>query len=77
MTPMQRQAALEKIAAEDTAFTVWKKSYEECVEKFYTYSDGQPEDVQNILCGYAEAGRLMYQRLVNLACEHMHFPDET
>ena len=40
---------------------------------FYGFSNAQPEDVKNFLWGYADAGRMMQQRKVNLACEYMEF----
>lgn len=68
-----RQQELYSIAEKDMIYQTWAKSYEACREDFTRFANRQPEDVRNFLYGYAECGRLMYQRMVNLACEHMIF----
>ena len=69
-------ARLEQIAQADDIFRLWSRSQEEYAAAFAAFADGQPDEVQNLLWGYAEAGRLKYQRMVNLACMHMVFPEE-
>lgn len=76
MTVLERQDTLMRIAKDDAAFQAWEKSYRDSESGFMQYADAQSEELRNILYGYAESGRLMYQRLVNLACEHMVFPDK-
>lgn len=76
MTAPERQASLFEFAEQDESYTLWKASYQEYMPQFDAYADAQPEDIRNILRGYGESGRLMYQRVVNLACEHMVFLKE-
>ena len=64
---------LEQLAAQDNIYCLWKKSYQESAEAFAEFADRQPEEIRNILWTYAESGRLMQQRKVNLACEYMEF----
>ena len=71
-----RHNQLLKIAQQDMIYLTWEKSFEECQEKFSQFADSQPEELRTILCGYADCGRMAQQRLVNLACENMIFPEE-
>lgn len=68
-----KERKLESIASEDTVYSLWRKNYEEYAPQFAAFANAQPEDIRNVLWGYAESGRLMQQRKVNLACEHMDF----
>lgn len=72
-----RQDRLLDLAQKDRIYLAWEHSYEECCEAFFRFANVQTEDVRNMLYGYADCGRLAQQRLVNLACEKMRFPDET
>lgn len=74
MNEQEKLRKLEALATQDPAWQAWRRSYEASREEFQALADAQPEEVRNILYGYAEGGRLMYQRLVNLACTHMEFP---
>ncbi len=67
---------LNTIAGSDSVYLVWKETYEAAADEFEAYANQQPDDVRQILWAYAESGRLMNQRLVNLACEHMRFPQK-
>lgn len=70
-----RMKKLESLAGEDEAYRVWQGSFLAYAAAFQRYADSQPEAIREILWGYAESGRLMNQRLVNLACENMEFPE--
>lgn len=72
----ERLRRLQQAAGQDEVYMVWKNSYHESVEKFDRFIKWCPRKVRNFLCGYAECGRLMMQRMVNLACIYMEFPDE-
>lgn len=72
----QNLDCLNIIADQDESYTIWKKTFHESAPQFEAYANSQPEEIRNILWGYAESGRLMYQRLVNLACEQMDFPNQ-
>ena len=71
-----RLEELLRIAEEDGIFQVWSQSYEDCRESFYRFAASQPEEIRNMLYGYADCGRMMMQRMINLACEYMIFPKE-
>jgi len=72
----QRRRKLYQIAQQDSIYQAWARSFEDCREAFTQFANAQPEDIRNILYGYADCGRMMQQKLVNLACEHMRFPEE-
>ena len=72
----QRQDRLLKIAETDLIYQTWALSFADCQEAFAEFAASQPEDIRNMLYGYGDCGRMMQQRLVNLACLHMVFPDE-
>ena len=71
----EKERKLEGLAQKDKIYLMWKNCYEESAEKFHAFANGQPEDIRNFLYEFAESGRLMQQRKVNLACEHMVFID--
>lgn len=71
-----RMERLQQLAQQDSIYQVWEKSYYEFSSKFHRIVRWCPKRIRNILFGYAESGRLMMQRMTNLACEHMEFPDE-
>ena len=73
---LDAQKKLRDLAQEDFIYQTWAKSYEACKEAFATFAGAQPEEIRNMLYGYADCGRLAQQRLVNLACEYMIFPKE-
>lgn len=72
----QKQQKLLEIAAEDEVYCVWKNSKKTFAATFQDFLDSQPEDIRNMLLGYTESERMMGQRLINLACENMEFPDQ-
>ncbi len=64
---------LHELARSDEIYRLWEQCYMDSADAFAEFADRQSEDVKNLLWMYAESGRLMYQRKVNLACEHMEF----
>ena len=72
----QRYEKLLALAQTDENYLVWQNSYRQYQADFIRYADQQPEETRTMLYGYAECSRLIPQRLVNLACEVMAFPDE-
>lgn len=72
---LKRQEELYEIASLDAAYLVWSDTYEKYAEQFKAYADAQPKEIRDMLWYYTTAGRLMKQRLVNLACIHMDFID--
>ena len=77
MTDTEKWNRLEQLAQKDEAFMVWEKSYRTFSPKFHRFIRWCPRKIRNYLSGYAECGRLMMQRMVNLACEHMDFPEKS
>ena len=73
---IERLRQLQAIAETDNIYQVWARSYEDCRESFTQFAATQPEEIRNMLYGYADCGRVAQQRLVNLACEHMVFPEK-
>ena len=73
----RRQDRLLEFAQADMIYLTWAHSYEDCHDAFVRFASAQPEDIRNMLYGYADCGRMAQQRLVNLACETMRFPDES
>ncbi len=71
----ERGKRLWALAEQDEIYLVWKRSFEMCEEPFREYLKACPEEIRKILCGYADCGRMMCQRVVNLACKHMDFLD--
>ena len=70
------QARLEEIAEADDVYLLWRRGYLKSAEGFAAFADSQPDEIRDLLWAYAESGRLMWQRMVNLACLHMRFPEE-
>lgn len=73
---MQRQKKLYQLAEADTIYQTWARSFEDCQTAFTQFANSQPENIRNMLYGYADCGRMAQQCLVNLACENMIFPEE-
>lgn len=71
-----RAKRLQQIAEQDEIYLVWKNSFEDFTPQFGKFVKWCPKKIRNFLYGYADCGRMMMQRIVNLACEHMEFPDE-
>ena len=76
LSAFQKQKRLLTIAQEDRIYCTWEKSFESYRDTFIHFADTQPEEIRSFLYGYAECGRMMMQRMVNLACKCMEFPDE-
>lgn len=70
---MEKERQLEALAQQDEIYNLWKEAWEFCGPAFMAFANAQPEDVKNFLWGYADAGPMMQQRKVNLACEYMEF----
>lgn len=62
---------VEALALQDEIYQVWKKSREQFEADFTAYANAQPEEVRNMLWGFAGSGEMMNQRKVVLACEHL------
>ena len=76
MKESERTKHLWALAEKDDIYSVWKTTFEMCERPFQEYAESCPEEIQRILYGYADGGRMMCQRVVNLACKHMDFLDE-
>ena len=73
---LNRIQRLRQIAEDDRIYQIWEKNYAESSQKFHKFAKWCPKKIRQFLYGYAESGRLMMQRAMNIACEQMVFPDE-
>ena len=73
MEDRSKHEMLYALAEQDSSYKLWKKCFEDCVWSFCEFADNQPEEIRNILYGYADCGRMMMQRMINIACENMEF----
>lgn len=73
MTDREKMERLYELAEQDSIYQTWKQVYEENEEAFRAYADKRSKPVRSILYSYAVAGRLMMQRLSNIACDRMEF----
>lgn len=69
----EKQKRLLALAEQDYPYTVWETCRKEFESAFYTFADSQPEEIRNMLLGYAGAGDMINQRIINIACENMDF----
>ena len=67
---------LYALAEQDHIYNVWKKCYEDSSPSFKAFVQEQPDEIKNVLLGYADCGRMMMQRIINIACETMEFVAE-
>ena len=72
----QQQQKLYDLAATDMIYQTWQRSFKDCQKSFFRFAASQPDEIRDMLYGYADCGRMAQQRLVNLACEYMQFPDD-
>lgn len=71
-----RKSRLENIGEADPSYGTWKSSMEAAEEDFEAFAGSQPEEIRNMLWCYAGGAKMMHQRLMNLVCQNMRFPDE-
>lgn len=71
-----KQRRIYVLAEDDDAYVIWKTMYLRVQKEFEEFAATQPAQIQDVLRCYAECGRIMNQRLLNLACMHMEFSDE-
>lgn len=76
MNDLERQQKLLTLAEKDEVYQLWNHCYAESQADFEKFANAQSKDVQKLMWCYAESGRLLYQRLTNLACTYMTFPEE-
>lgn len=77
MNTFAKQNHIEKIAENDPIYMAWFQTFAESEAAFEAYVSKQPKEIQTILWNYAGGGRMMNQRLLNIACEYMDFIDPT
>lgn len=71
-----RKSRLEEIGENDLSYCVWRGSMEASEADFEAYANIQPAEIRNMLWCYAGGAKMMHQRLMNLVCQNMRFPDE-
>ena len=72
----QRMEKLYAIAQEDEVFLFWQQMYRQSEKSFEEVMKHTSKKRREIILSYAEGGRTMMQRLMNIACENMDFVDE-
>ena len=72
----ERLRRIWKLAEEDLIYDFWNHMHQEAHTAFHEYANQCPDDIKQILLGYAGAGEMKFQRMVNIACNHMVFEDE-
>lgn len=77
MDSTDRLKILLDLAKCDSIYQLWTDCYRASKSDFEAFANAQPEHIRSFLWGYAESGRLIYQRLANIACKHMVFLEET
>lgn len=73
MQESERGKRLWALAEQDDIYLIWKEGFEMCERPFREYVEACPEEIRRMLCGYAECGQMMCQRVVNIACKYMDF----
>ncbi len=73
MDVFEKQTRIQAIAQSDFPYNAWRRIFEESEAEFQAFTDSQPESICSILWSYAQSGRMMNQRLLNIACEYMDF----
>ena len=76
MNGAERQRRIWSIAQKDMNYNVWQDMHEQTKEPFIQYANQCPDDIKQVLLGYAASGEMMMQRLLNIACEQLVFPEE-
>ena len=71
-----RQCRLKEKAEKDQIYCAWRQSFLAVEKEFAEFADHQPEEIRQILWQYVQSSTMMQQRMVNLACIHMVFPEE-
>ena len=74
MNVFEKQSRIQHIAQKDFSYNAWHRIFEESEKEFEAFANSQPEAIRTILWSYAQSSRMMNQRLLNIACEHMDFP---
>ena len=76
MKPSERQRRVWSIAEKDINYDVWRDMHEQTKEPFFQYINQCPDEIKHMLSGYAASGEMMIQRILNIACELLVFPEE-
>ena len=67
---------LETLVSADTIYSAWERSFLDAQKDFVIFANTQPENIRNMLFAYADGGRMMLQRKINIACRYMYFPNK-
>lgn len=76
MKESERTKHLWALAEKDEIYLFWKNCFETSETPFKEFADNCPPEIQEILYGYADCGKMMCQRVVNIACKYMDFMDQ-
>ena len=67
---------LYQLAENDDIYQTWKHGFEELSVPFKLFAESQPIEIRRLLYGYTDAGRMMAQRVSNIACQYMEFIEQ-
>ena len=71
-----RMERLNRLAQEDLFYQTWSKYAKPREDAYREFFRAQPEDIQLMLYDYVDCCRVAQQRVIELACRHMIFPEE-
>lgn len=72
----EREKRLKDAAMEDIAYQTWYQTMTAAEAEFEQYVDHQSTEIRNMLWAYAGSAKMIHQRLMNLECLNMRFPEE-
>ena len=71
-----RQKRLGNLMEQDQLYLLWMQLRERYRPDFEACVSSLPEETAAAILGYAQSAEMAQQRLLNIACEKMIFPDE-
>jgi len=75
MEDKKRFRRLMQIAEQDANYLAFKMDYEKCGKKLEKILKWCPKQIRSLFRAYTDCGRMMNQRILNIACANMEFMD--
>lgn len=75
-TPMQRRERIQEIMESDAECRRMMNSLDDAKREFEQYVSNLPEEVRSMLWEYPGMAYFLHNRILNLTCAAMRFPDE-
>ena len=76
LTPMERRERIQGILESDEECCKMTKSLEDAKERFEQYVSTLPEETRQLLWEYPGMAYFLHNRILNMICTSMKFPDE-